>query len=97
MSPKVSKEEGGETGEVADRASFKINSQDVGLKSIFPRCFSLQIEKRKVGLNSFIHVKRYKVRCHLLVPQCICHWEAHSNVLSKWFMKNGHNSLFKTK
>lgn len=95
MPPKVSKENRGETDEVADRASFKIHSQEVGLKSIFPRCFSFQIEERKVELNSFIHVKEYKVCCHLLVPQCICHWDAHSNVLSKWFMKNGRTICLK--
>lgn len=95
MSPKVSKEKEGETNEVADRASFKIHSQDIGLKSIFSRCFSFQIEKRKAELNFFIHVKEYDVCCHLLMPQCIYHWEAHSNMLSKWFMKNGHKICLK--
>lgn len=95
MSPKVSEEKGGEKDEDADRASFKLCSQEVGLKNIFLGHFSFQIEKRKVELNSFIHVKEYKVCCHLLVPQCICHWEAHSNVLSKWSMKNGHTICLK--
>lgn len=37
----------------------------------------------------------YKMCCHLLVPRCICHWEAHSSVLSKWSMKNGHTLCLK--
>lgn len=64
-------------------ASFKPFSQEVRLKIFFLRHFYFQMGKRKVELNSFIHVKEYKVRCHLLMPQRICHWEAHSIVLSK--------------
>lgn len=73
------------------KPSFKLCSQEAGLKDLFPRHFSFEIEKnRTVELNSFIHVKEYKVCCHLLVSLCICHWEAHSYVLSKWSMKNVH-------
>lgn len=95
MSPKVSEEKGGETDEDADRASFKLFSQEVGLKIFFLRHFYFQMGKRKVELNSFIHVKEYKVCCHLLMPQRICHWEAHTIVLSKWSMKNGHTICLK--
>jgi len=95
MSLKVSEEKGGETDEDADRALFRLRSQEVRLKNVFLGHFSFRIEKRKAELNSFIHVKEYKVSCHLLVPQCICHWEAHSNVLSKWSMKNGHTICLK--